>query len=95
MTRYRGYKDKSSKSGVMESLMENPYRSIEAPKIYGKVAIKDLLVRQNPTGPVIEIVKEGTRLEILENLDSKWVQVTTPSGFTGVAGSQFIVREVE
>lgn len=93
MTRYRGYKDKSSKSGAMESFIDSPYRSIEAPKVYGIVMIKDLLIREDPNGKVIEVVKEGTRLEILEKLDSKWVQVTAPSGFTGVAGAQFIKEE--
>ena len=93
MTRYRGYKERPSKSGAMDSIIENPYKSIEAPKVYGTFMIKDLLIREDPNGKVIEVVKEGTKLEILEKLDSKWVQVTTPSGFTGVAGAQFIKEE--
>lgn len=86
MTRYRGYKENTSKSGAT-------YKALEKPKQYGIVLVQDLLVRENPKGKVVDIVHEGDKLEILEELDSKWVQVTTPSGLYGVAGLQYLRKE--
>ena len=86
MTQYRGYKKRTSKYGV------EPI-SVEETKTYGKVIIDDMLVREFPDGNVIEILKKNDKVEILEKVDSKWVQVTTPSGRVGVAGSQNIMEE--
>ena len=94
MTRYRGYKEKPSKSGVADLFESKPYESIEIPKVYGFVDVKDLLIRKSPQGDVVHVAHKGDKLEILDTLDSKWVQVATPSGLTGVAGSQYITKEV-
>lgn len=94
MTRYRGYKRETSKFGETEHFEEKPYEAIEKPKVYATVDIKDLIVRTSPQGEVACVLHQGDKVEILETVDSKWVQVAAPSGITGFAGSQFLTKEV-
>ena len=92
MTRHRGYREKPSKYG--EELNAYLDSILETPDAYGKTIKKDVIVRESPEGKVVDVIFfEGTRVKMLKKLDSKWVQVTTPSGLTGVAGAQFIKEE--
>lgn len=92
MTRHRGYKEKTSKFGENFIQVDVP----EMPKKFGETTKVDVIVREDPNGKVVEVLKEkGTRVQILNFVDSKWVQVTTPSGITGVCGAGYIMGGVE
>lgn len=87
MTRYRGYKRETSKSGEAEYSERNTR--------YAVVDVQDLLIRDVPNGKVVTIVHKGDKVEIIDYADSIWVRVATPSGYTGYAGSRFLVKEVQ
>lgn len=93
MTRHRGYKEKTSKFGLVDELVDQIIEEVERPKVYGYVKVDHMVVRETPDGMVIEVLEKNDKVEILEKLDSKWVQVSTPSGRIGVAGTQNITEE--
>ena len=86
MTRRRGYfnnREETSKSG------ENDFQM--PVKTYAKSTVKDLLVRNSTEkGHVLEILPKDSKLEVINVLDSKWVQVVTPSGIAGYVGAKNI-----
>lgn len=94
MTRHRGYKEKTSKFGVVDNLVEQIIEEVERPKVYGYVKVDHMVVRENQQGMVIEVLEKNDKVEILDTLDSKWVQVSTPSGRIGVAGIANIEEDV-
>lgn len=90
MTRYRGFKEKPSKSELFEPKPILSYKSIESKIKYGTVILGDLNIREAPDGKVLEVVSNGTKLKVEDNADSRWIRVTTPSGVNGFAVSKYI-----